>query len=164
MKVDLPYTDAKPQGAPDFYFAINASFRFIKERFGNDGLIRYREQMGHEYFRPVQNIWTKGGLPAVAGYWRAFFDAEPGSEVDVQECDSQVVVSVTRCPAIGHLRKHDREIVAEFCQHCHYVSQSIGRDAGISTTVFGGNGSCKQIFSYDKDSEKQQISDIRECI
>jgi len=131
MKVDLPYTDAKPQGAPDFYFAINVSFRFIEERFGNDGLIRYREQMGHEYFRPVQNIWTKGGLPAVAGYWHAFFDAEPGSEVDVQECD---------------------------------VSQSIGRDAGISTTVFGGNGSCKQIFSYDKDSEKQQISDIRECI
>ena len=30
----LPFTDTKPTGAADFYFAINATFRFIQKRLG----------------------------------------------------------------------------------------------------------------------------------
>jgi len=38
----LPYTAAKPVGAADFNFAINATFRFILRRFGREGLRRWR--------------------------------------------------------------------------------------------------------------------------
>jgi ABC-type sugar transport system permease subunit len=30
----LPHTDCKKVGAADFYFAINATFRFIENQFG----------------------------------------------------------------------------------------------------------------------------------
>ena len=30
----LPYTDTKPVGAADFYFAINATFRFVLNKLG----------------------------------------------------------------------------------------------------------------------------------
>ena len=82
----LPYKDTKPQGAADFYFAINATFRFIRERAGIEGLRRYWGELGRSsYYRPVTDSWRSGGLGAVAVYWRAFFQAEPGGEVEVRD-------------------------------------------------------------------------------
>ena len=75
----LPYKDAKPVGAADFYFAINATFRFLLARFGPDGLRKYWGDLGARYFAPVASGWRTGGLAAVADYWRAFFAAEPGA-------------------------------------------------------------------------------------
>jgi len=68
----LPYTDTKPVGAADFYFACNATFRFIDRKLGKEGLRRYWHDLGARYYSPVTARWQKGGLAAVAGYWRAF--------------------------------------------------------------------------------------------
>ena len=163
MKVALPYLDTKPQGAADFYLGINATFRFVKERLGLIGLRSYWEDKGREYFQPVTKIWREGGLPAVAGYWVSFFEAEPGSEVEVHEEADRVVVSVKRCPAIAHLRKSGREIMPEFCQHCHFVSEAMGRGAGIAARVQGGNGCCRQIFLPAENAAPQRLEEIGVC-
>src|SRR3954463_6928354 len=52
----LPYQDTKPQGSADFYFAINATFRFILARLGRDSWIHYLEQLGHGYYAPVNRL------------------------------------------------------------------------------------------------------------
>lgn len=142
----LPYLDTKPVGAAGFYTAINATFRFILGRFGKEGLLRYWEDIGSRYYRPVTERWSAGGLPAVAEYWRAFFVAEPGAEVEVQELAEHVEVKVLTCPMIAHLREQGREIVPCFCQHCYFVSDAIGRPAGVTVRVEGGAGSCVQRF------------------
>ena len=49
----LPYTDTKPVGAADFYFAINATFRFVLGSFGMEGLRRYWTDLGTQYYAPV---------------------------------------------------------------------------------------------------------------
>ena len=72
----LPYRDTKPVGAADFYFAINATFRFILQRFGLEGLRGYWTDLGAQYYAPVSAAWQQRGLPGVAAYWRAFFAAE----------------------------------------------------------------------------------------
>jgi hypothetical protein len=77
----LPYTDTKPQGSADFYYAINATFRFILTRLGRAAWIAYLQEMGRGYYAPVNARWRAGGLPAVARYWQAFFAAEPGAVV-----------------------------------------------------------------------------------
>ena len=64
----LPFTDTKPVGAADFYFAINATFRFIEKEFGPEGLRRYWQDLGSRYYAQVTAAWKRGGLPAVA--WR----------------------------------------------------------------------------------------------
>src|ERR1019366_8536014 len=114
----LPYTDTKPVGSADFYFGINATFRFILQRLGADGWRRYLEEMGRGYFAAANRRWSEGGLNAVARYWRAFFAAEPGAVVEVVELPDRVEVRVQECPAIKHLRAGGREIVREYCQHC----------------------------------------------
>ena len=46
----LPHTDSKKVGAGDFYFAINATFRFIEKQFGRDGLLRYWQDLGANFY------------------------------------------------------------------------------------------------------------------
>ena len=143
----LPYRDAKDVGAADFYFAINATFRFIEQRFGREGLRRYWQELGTGYYAPVTAAWKRGGLAAVADYWRAFFAAEPGAEVEVEATGENVTLEVRVCPAIKHLRAHRREIVPCFCQHCYYVSEAMAAPAGLTVRVEGGNGACRQTFA-----------------
>ena len=157
----LPYTDTKPVGAADFYAAINATFRFIHARLGEDGLRRYWQEMGTQYHAPVAEKWREGGLQAVADHWRAFFDAEPGAEVEVTRSDDEVFVNVKTCPAIDYLRRHERDIFPAFCQHCHFVSDAIAAPAGLAARVKGGNGSCEQRFvKRTPELEPQNLEDI----
>jgi hypothetical protein len=142
----LPYKDTKPVGAADFYFAINATYRFVLARFGPDGLRKYWTDLGARYFAPVAAHWNTGGLAAVADYWRAFFAAEPNAEVDVVETPDAVTLEVKICPAIRHLRANGREIVPCFCQHCYFISEAIAAPAGLTVRIAGGNGSCRQTF------------------
>lgn len=160
----LPYTDMKPVGAPDFYFAINATFRFVLNKFGLEGLRRYWSDLGARYFAPVSVSWSAGGLPAVADYWRAFFAAEPGSDVEVRSDDTTVTVNVRVCPAIAHLRKAGREIVPCFCQHCYFIGEAMAAPAGLTLRVEGGNGSCRQTFFHRAAaSAPQDFAHIKEA-
>jgi hypothetical protein len=160
----LPYTDTKPVGAADFYFAINATFRFILERAGIDGLRKYWQDLGATYYQPVSQRWQADGLPAVAAYWRAFFKAEPGAEVEVTETADAVTLDVRVCPAIKHLRDHGRKIVPCFCQHCHFVSEAIAAPAGLTVRICGGNGSCTQRFlKRDAVVSPQNLTEIKEA-
>jgi hypothetical protein len=143
----LPYTDTKPQGSADFYYATNATFRFILGRLGSAGWRRYLEDLGREYFAPVNRQWRDGGLPAVAEYWRAFFAAEPGAKVTVSEGGGRVEIEVHECPAIKHLRAGGREIVREYCQHCYFLGEARAASAGLTMRLAGGSGSCRHTYA-----------------
>lgn len=160
----LPYQDTKPVGAADFYFGINATFRFIRQRLGDEGLVRYWTRMGSEYYAPVSRLWRDGALPAVATYWRDFFAAEPGAEVEVHQESDAVVLNVKKCPAITHLREGQREIEPHFCRHCYHVSEAMAEPAGLTVRVEGGNGSCRQRFlARAAAGEPQDLNRINSC-
>ena len=157
----LPYSDTKPIGHADFYFATQATFRFIFERVGMEGLRNYWRDLGARYYRPVSLRWQEQGMAGIAQYWRAFFAAEPGAEVLVHDTADEVRLEVRTCPAIHHLREHGREIIPCFCQHCFFVSEAIGAPAGITVRIEGGNGRCVQRFlKADKTPAPQNLEDI----
>ena len=160
----LPYTDTKPKGAADFYFAINATFRFILTRLGREAWIAYLQQLGSVYYRPANEAWRKGGFPAIANYWRDFFEAEPESEVEIRANDTAVEIDVLRCPAIAHLKAHHREIVASYCEHCYHLNACRAEAAGYSFRLEGGNGRCTHRYlPADTHVPPQNLDDIREA-
>jgi len=161
---NLSYTDVKPIGAADFYFAINATFRFILKRFGVERLRQYWTDLGTSYMTPISAGWKKHGLKGVADYWRAFFGAEPGADVEVTCTNDAVVLEVKQCPAIVHLRKHGRKIVPCFCQHCYFLGEATAVPAGLTVRVEGGNGSCRQTFSKrSANIPEQDLTKIKEA-
>lgn len=134
--------------APDFYFAINATFRWIYDNWGEQGLQDYWQSMGREHFAPLTERFRQGGLEAVREYWQDFFENEPGGDVTVMRQGDEVVIEVAVCPAIRHLHEHGREIMPLYCQHCTVVSQTMCEPAGIAVEVTGGGGTCRQVFGF----------------
>ena len=132
--------------APDFYFAINATFRWIHDNWGEEGLMAYWQALGREHYAVVTERFRQGGMAAVRDYWEAFFAEEPGGDVAVTLDGDMVTIEVRTCPAIKHLRDHGREIMPLYCRHCEVVSQAMCDGAGIAVEVAGGGGSCKQVF------------------
>ena len=160
----LPYKDSKPLGAADFYFAINATFRFILNRYGKTGLINYWNDLGSQYFASVSCIWKERGLAGVEQYWRAFFAAEPGAEVDILSEKDYLMLKVRVCPAIRHLCDNKREPVSCFCEHCYYVNEAIAEPADLTVRVQGGNGRCQQtFFKRESAPPPQDFSQIEEA-
>jgi len=132
--------------APDFYFAVNAMFRHIHDRFGKNALIDYWRGLGREYYAVRVKRWRAGGTTAIADDWRGYFALEPQAEVDVTADKRSVDLDVRVCPAVKHLRDQHREIVPYFCEHCDHVCGAMAEDAGYQFERTGGMGACHQRF------------------
>lgn len=132
--------------APDFYFAINATFRHIHDRYGEPALVEYWRRLGRDYYRARTDRWREGGLEEVARDWQAYFAEEPGAEVRVRRDADQVELDIAVCPAIRHLRACSREVVPYYCEHCDHVCGAMAEAAGLRFERTGGMGSCRQAF------------------
>lgn len=132
--------------APDFYFAVNAIFRHIHDRYGKAALVDYWRKLGQEYCAERVRRWAEGGAEALARDWRAYFAGEPRAEVGVQVEDGVVELDIRTCPAIRHLRDCGREIVPYYCEHCDHVCGVMAQSSGFRFERTGGMGSCRQRF------------------
>jgi len=134
--------------APDFYFAVNAMFRYLNDTYGKEVLEDYWRCLGREYYAGRVEKWKQGGLETIAEDWREYFSHEPQSQVDVSVLGNESVeLDIKVCPAIKHLRDHNRDIVPYFCEHCDNVCGAMAEEAGLSFRREGGMGSCHQSFT-----------------
>ena len=132
--------------APDFYFAVNAMFRHLHDRYGKPALIDYWRKLGRDYYAARVNRWRAGGPVAMADDWKKYFADEPQAQVDVNANAASVDLDVRVCPAIKHLRDQQRDIVPYFCEHCDHVCGAMAESAGYRFERSGGMGSCHQRF------------------
>ncbi|MEN6345917.1 MAG: hypothetical protein ABFE16_11490 [Armatimonadia bacterium] len=133
-------------GAPDFYFAINATFNHILRHFGEGALYAYWEEMGREHYAAVTEAVRERGLPALQEHWEQLFAEEPGSEIACVLEGDCLTLEVRTCPAFRHLLAHGREPMPLYCDHCLYVSQGMLEPVGVGVEIEGGQGSCVQRF------------------
>ena len=59
----------------------------------------------------------------------------------------EVVIEVRQCPAIGHFKANDREIMPLYCRHCDVINKELAEASGLAFHMSGGDGSCRQVFS-----------------
>jgi hypothetical protein len=143
--------------APDFYFAINAMFHYLHEQYGKEALVDYWRCLGREYDRGRIERWRAGGPEAIADDWREYFAREPRAEVDVSASEDAVELDVKVCPAIRHLREHDRPIVPYFCEHCDHMCGAMAEESGYAFERHGGMGSCRQRFVRTHNPAKNPV-------
>jgi hypothetical protein len=135
--------------APDFYFAVNATFRHLHDRFGKAALVDYWQTLGRDYYRDRTKRWRDGGSSSIAEDWRAYFAREPQADVIVSTPDNASEITeldIRVCPAIKHLRDSGRDIVSYFCEHCDHVCGAMAEQAGYRFERTGGMGACRQRF------------------
>jgi hypothetical protein len=133
-------------GAPDFYFAYNATFRHIREQFGEEALRQYWLHMGREHFAHVTRALRERGLEALQEHWEELFAEEPGAQVSTTLHSGELELRVEVCPAWQHLRACGRQVDESYCDHCLWVSRGMCEPAGVQVTIDGGEGRCIQHF------------------
>jgi hypothetical protein len=107
--------------APDFFFGVNEMFRHLHDHYGKEALVSYWQSLGRENYRQRNARWQAGGTEAIAEDWKHYFDHEPGAQVEVTHTHDTVDLDIRVCPAINHLRKHNRDIVPYYCEHCDHI-------------------------------------------
>lgn len=135
----------------DFYFTINATFYHFSERWGEQALIEYWKTLGSEYLRPLARQFETGGLDEIARYYRAYYDAEPGSEVDISRADNTLIIDVKVCPVFRWFKESPVAHVHPplhpmYCQHCRYTAEAMLQNTPFEFELRGGQGTCQQIF------------------
>jgi hypothetical protein len=141
--------------SPDFFFATNAIFRHLHDRYGKEALVEYWRGLADEYYGDRVEAWKSGGLPAVAADWQAYFAQEPQADVEVVLSDKEVELRVRVCPAVKHLRDCSRPIVPYFCEHCDHTCGAMAQRAGLEFERSGGMGSCRQRFIERRAGSRQ---------
>ena len=141
--------------APDYYFAVNAIFRYFHDKYGHSALVDYWQSLGREYYRKRCERWRTGGVKTIASDWQAYYGKEPQAKVDIMIRGQSIELDIHICPAIKHLKDHGRDIIPYYCEHCDHICGAMAESAGFSYKRTGGMGSCRQIFISD-DNEGQE--------
>jgi len=56
------------------------------------------------------------------------------------------VLDISVCPAIKHIRDHQRDLVPYYCEQCDHVCGSMAEAAGFRFERTGGMGSCRHRY------------------
>ncbi len=87
----------------DFHGALSNALIYLEERFGEDAVREYLHRFARAYYAPLREELAARGLPAIADRLRRVYAAE-GGEVRLDLRDDELLVGVSACPAVTHMR------------------------------------------------------------
>ena len=134
-----------PVAAPDFYFAINATFRHLHDVYGKAALIDYWRSLGREYYQSRTERWKNGDLQTVAADWHDYFAEEPRAVVDVTVVEQRELTSRSARP----LNTFATTIATSWrisASTAITFAPAMAETAGYAFHREGGKGKCRQRF------------------
>jgi len=137
----------------DFHGALCYGIKYLDDNFGPDATVRYLQQVARTYYSPLIAQLKTTGLEALEKHFRNIFTLENGKfHLDYQ--DGALVITVTECPAVAHLKKINQLFTDRFCETTVVVNETICTDAGFrcSCDYQPGQGKCVQKFWKDQGS------------
>ena len=131
----------------DFHGALSYGLQFIEERHGGEAFEAFLRGLADTVYRPLVDDLRARGLDALEDHWRRIFDLEAG-DYAVERGEGRLVLTVSRCPAIHHMREHGYAVAPHFCQSTRLVNEAVCAAAGYacSTDYDQQTGRCVQRF------------------
>lgn len=131
----------------DFHGALCYSIKYLDETFGTDATAQYLRQVGTEVFSPLITALRKEGLIALERHFKQIFELE-GGQAEFKREDNCLVLDVSKCPAIAHLKTTEQLFTERYCETTVNVNKAICDAAGYecSCEYVRGQGRCIQKF------------------
>jgi len=131
----------------DFHGALCYAIAYLDREYGPPVTRRYLGEVARRCYAPLIARLAREGLPALEAHWRSVFDREGGAYALAYE-DGALVLRVSDCPAIAHLRARGQLYTERFCVTTEVVNETICRAAGYeaSCACQPGRGQCVQRF------------------
>ena len=137
----------------DFHGALCYAIKYLDDNYGFDATRRYFEGVGETCFAPLSRKLRDQGLSALEEHWRTVFSKEAG-EFSIAYDGDVLVLTVTQCPAIKHLKTTGQLFTDRYCESTVATNRAICRAAGYDSSCEyePGQGRCAQRF-WRKGSE-----------
>ena len=131
----------------DFHGALCYAIKYLDDNYGQGATKEYLQQVARAYFVPLTENLKTQGLEALEGHWRDVFTRE-GGKFDIGYEDNKLVLKVTQCPAIAHLKEKNMLYTDRYCLTTVVVNKTICQEAGYdcSCEYEAGTDRCIQKF------------------
>lgn len=137
----------------DFHGALCYAIKYLDETYGQQATYDYLVQVGNTYFKPLSEKLKTDGLEALENHWRNVFQKEKG-QFTLYYKDGQLILEVTECPAIMHLKQTNQLYTDRYCQTTVVVNKTVCNQAGYQCCCeyIPGHGRCTQRFWKGTDT------------
>ena len=127
----------------DFHGALSTGIEYLQTRFGEEAVRDYLRQFTSAYYAPLKKRLCEQGLSALKDYFENMYAAESG-EITTTLTDTELVVSVSSCPAVMHMRGHGYTVARLFRETTETVNSAL----------CDGTPYAAELVEYDEDTGK----------
>ena len=122
----------------DFYRTLNATIEFISVKYGEEFLLETFRRTARDVYRSIRNGLMAGSSEELVRHWKYYMDREEG-KYSIKECDDEIIMTVSTCPAVDYLKKEGIEVSPHFCRQTAEVNRALsdGTPFAIETDVTG---------------------------
>ena len=128
----------------DFHRTTNGTIAYLRKYHGEEFLRETFRRTARDVYRAIHEDLKRGDPEQLLEHWAYYFDRE-GGEYRIDRKEDQIVMTVTRCPAIAYLEGRGIEVDTLFCQQTVVINETLAEDTPfeITTNVLSG-GRCVQ--------------------
>lgn len=136
----------------DFHGALCYGIKYLDDIYGSQATSDYLRQMACEVYAPLIEAVKNKGLEALRQHWDKVFSLENG-EFELFYEGEKLVLIVTKCPAVSHLKEIGQFFTHRFCETTVITNETICSQSGCKCTCDyePGFGRCVQKFWKDNN-------------
>lgn len=108
----------------DFHGALSAGIDYLDHSFGEEAVRQYLRRFVRSFYAPLIEDVKQRGLVALKEHFEKVYAIE-GGEVEIDCSESELVIRVTACPAIKHMREHGYTVARLFVETTRTVNQAL---------------------------------------
>ncbi len=108
----------------DFHGALSCGIAYLQERFGDNAVRQYLRRFALTYYAPLRERLRTHGLDAIEAHLRRLYETE-GADVVFERRENELVVRVTACPAVSHMREHGFPVAPLFHETTATVNRAL---------------------------------------
>jgi len=108
----------------DFHGALSCGIEYLHEHFGEDAVRQYLRNFATTFYAPLRKSVCKRGLPALQEHFATLYRCEE-AEATIELSSDELLVRVTNCPAVQHMRSHDYPVARLFHETTSTVNEAL---------------------------------------
>ena len=127
----------------DFHGALSTGIEYLHSHFGEDAVRDYLRQFTSTYYAPLKKRLCEEGLSVLKDYFGNMYAAEDG-EITTTLSDDELVISVSSCPTVKHMRRQGYTVARLFRETTETVN----------SVLCDGTPYMAELVEYDDDTGK----------
>ncbi len=134
----------------DFHSALNVALIYLHEHYGQAAVREYLDQFASKFYAPLKQAIRERGLDPLQEHFQKIYASEGGEVAIIRPGPDSLLIEVTVCPAVEHIRKSKNQVYPLFHLTHEVVNNSICQGTPFQAELVNyqpATGACLQRFT-----------------